>query len=161
MALASPIVGVNSPLPSCTKNLLNKDQEQIESLFEEYPYDQNFYSIQDQLGKEFYNKAGIVKDNTQLNNFLNELRVIKADLDNMGIDDKNRENNTNLVDFIQFQNLLEVGEVVLDAALVRDESRGAHYKTAFPNEEDKFFKAHALYWMEDKVLQSKLLKVAN
>ena len=140
---------------------LQQDQEYIEGLFEEYPYEKNFYEIQNQLGVDFYNKAGIVRDNTELNNFLNELRVIKADLDDMGIGDKNRENNTNLVDFLQFQNLLEVGEVVLDAALVRDESRGAHYKTAFPKEEDKFFKADALYWIEDKVLQSKLVKVVN
>ncbi len=140
---------------------LEKDQEYIDGLFEEYPYEKNFYEIQDQLGVDFYNKAGIVRDNTQLNNFLNELRVIKADLDDMGIGDKNRENNTNLVDFLQFQNLLEVGEVLLDAALVRDESRGAHFKTAFPKEEDKFFKADALYWIEDNVLQNKLLKVVN
>jgi len=140
---------------------LETDQAYIESLFEEYPWEKNFYTIQNDLGESFYNKAGIVRDNTQLNNFLNELRVIKADLENMGIGDKNRENNTNLVDFIEFQNLLEVGEVVLDAALVRDESRGAHFKTAFPNEEEKFFKADSLYWIEDKVLQSKLLKVVN
>ncbi|MCH9740206.1 MAG: FAD-dependent oxidoreductase [Epsilonproteobacteria bacterium] len=138
---------------------LQNDQEYIEGLFEEYPFERNFYKIQDELGEAFYNNAGILRDNTQLNNFLNELRVIKADLDNMGIGDKNRENNTNLVDFLQFQNLLEVGEVVLDAALVRDESRGAHYKTAFPQEEDKFFKADSLYWIEENVLQSKLVKV--
>jgi succinate dehydrogenase/fumarate reductase flavoprotein subunit len=79
----------------------------------------------------------------------------------MGIGDKNRENNTNLVDFLQFQNLLEVGEVVLDASLVRDESRGAHFKTAFPNKDDKLYKAHSVYWMEENVLQNKLVKVVN
>jgi len=140
---------------------LQNDQEYIEGLFEEYPFERNFYTIQDQLGEAFYHNAGMIRDNTQLNNFLNELRVIKADLNNMGIGDKNRENNTNLVDFLQFQNLLEVGEVVLDAALVRDESRGAHYKPAFPHEEDKFFKADACYWIEENVLQSKLVKVVN
>ena len=79
----------------------------------------------------------------------------------MGIGDKQKENNTNLVEFLQFQNLLEIGEVVLDAALVRDESRGAHFKSAFPNEEDKLYKAHSLYWIEEKVLQNKLVKVVN
>ncbi len=150
------------PLPdNQNSNQLQQDQEYIESLFEEYPWEKNFYQIQDELGEKFYTQAGIVRDNTELNNFLNELRVIKADLDNMGIGDKKRENNTNLVDFIQFQNLLEVGEVVLDAALVRDESRGAHFKSAFPKEEDKFFKANALYWIEDNILQNRLEKVVN
>ncbi len=140
---------------------LKKDQEYIEGLFEEYPWEENFYTIQDDLGEKFYKYAGIVRDNTELNNLLNELRVIKADLDNMGIGDKNRENNTNLVDFLQFQNMLEIGEVVLDAALVRDESRGAHFKTAFPQKDDKLYKAHSLYWVEENVLQNKLEKVVD
>ena len=145
--------------PSQTQ--LQSDQEYIEGLREEYPFEENFYTIADQLGEDFYKYAGIVRDNTELNNLLNKLRVIKADLDNMGIGDKSKKNNTNLVEFLQFQNLLEVGEVVLDAALVRDESRGAHFKTAFPNKDEKLYKAHSIYWVEDKVLQNKLVKVVN
>ncbi len=79
----------------------------------------------------------------------------------MGIGDKNRENNTNLVEFLQFQNLLTIGEVVLDASLVRDESRGAHYKPTFPNKDNQYFKAHSLYWIEDGVLQNRLEKVES
>ena len=140
---------------------LQKTKEYIESLFEEYPYQKNFYTLQEELGAKFYKHVGVVKDNTQLNNLLNELRVIKADLDDMGIGDKKRENNTNLVEFLQFQNLLTIGEVVLDASLVRDESRGAHFKPAFPNKDNKLYKAHSLYWLEDDVLQNRLEKVVN
>jgi succinate dehydrogenase / fumarate reductase flavoprotein subunit len=140
---------------------LSKDQEYIESLFEEYPYERNFYQEFDKLGEAFYHKAGIVRDNTELNNLLNELRLVKADIDNMGIGDKSKENNTNLVEFLQFQNMLEIGEVVLDAALVRDESRGAHFKTAFPEKNDAQYKAHSLYWIEESVLQNKLVKVVD
>ncbi|CAA6816947.1 MAG: Succinate dehydrogenase flavoprotein subunit (EC [uncultured Sulfurovum sp.] len=140
---------------------LKESQEYIEGLFEEYPWEQNFYQIQDELGEKFYQYAGIVRDNSELNNLLNEVRVLKANLDNMGIGDKNRTNNNNLVDFLQFQNMLEIGEVVLDAALVRDESRGAHFKSAFPKKDDKLYKVHSLYWIEDQVLQNKLLKVTN
>ncbi len=140
---------------------LEKTKKYIESLFEEYPYQKNFYQIQNELGEKFYKHAGVVRDNTQLNNLLNELRVIKADLDDMGIGDKNRENNTNLVEFLQFQNSLEVGEVLLDSALVRDESRGAHYKEAFPDEDNRYYKAHSLYWIEDGVLQNRLVNVVD
>jgi len=156
-------VGVVPPCrpDATTTNQLQSDQEYINGLLEEYPWTQNFYTLQDQLGEKFYKHAGIVRDNTELNNLLNELRVIKADIDDMGIGDKSQENNTNLVDFLQFQNLLEIGEVVLDAALVRDESRGAHYKSAFPEKQDKLYKAHSVYWIEDKVLQNKLVKVVS
>ena len=154
-------VGCDCHRTDTSTEQLQNDQEYIEGLLEEYPWEQNFYTLQDKLGFDFYKYAGIVRDNTELNNLLNELRVIKADIDNMGIGDKSRENNTNLVDFLQFQNLLEVGEIVLDASLVRDESRGAHFKTAFPNKDDKLYKAHSVYWMEENVLQNKLVKVVN
>ncbi len=151
-------------VPPCRPNApinkqLQTDQEYINGLFEEYPYQQNFYTLQNELGEKFYQNAGIVRDNTKLNNLLNEVRVLKSDLNDMGIGDKNKEHNTNLVDFLQFQNILGVGEILLDASLVRDESRGAHFKKAFPNKDDKLYKAHSLYWLEDKVLQNKFLKV--
>ncbi len=151
----------NSSNPNTPHPQEHKDQAYIDSLFEEYPWEKNFYEIQAQLGSDFYRYAGIVRDNQELNNFLNELRVIRADLDNMGIGDKSRTQNSNLIDFLQFQNLLEIGEVVLDAALVRDESRGAHHKPAFPKEDDALFRAHACYWLENNVLQSKLIKVVS
>ena len=138
---------------------LKVDQDYIDELFEEYPWELNFYDLQNELGEKFYNHVGIVRDNNQLNNTLNELRVIKASLDDMGIGDKNRENNSNLVEFLQFINMLEIGEVVIDSALIRDESRGAHFKEAFPNEEDKIYKAHSIFWIEDNALQNRLLKV--
>ena len=143
------------------KNQLTQDQEYIESLFEEYPWTLNFYDIQNEFGEKFYNHVGIVRDNNQLNNTLNELRVIKASLDDMGIGDKSRENNTNLVEFLQFINILEIGEVVIDSAIIRDESRGAHFKEAFPKEEDKIFKAHSIFWIEDDALQNRLVKVVG
>ena len=141
------------------KTQLTDDQAYIESLLEEYPWELNFYDIQNELGEKFYNHVGIVRDNNQLNNTLNEVRVIKASLEDMGIGDKSKENNTNLVEFIEFVNMLDIAEVLIDASIIRDESRGAHFKEAFPKEEDRFFKAHTLYWIEDKVLQSKLVKV--
>ena len=160
------LVGKNAIASTClsanqnSTQLIN-DKEQIESLFEEYPWELNFYDIQKELGEKFYNHVGIVRENNQLNNTLNELRVIKASLDDMGIGDKRRENNSNLTEFIQFTNMLEIAEVMIDSAIVRDESRGAHAKEAFPKEEDKFFKAHSLYWIENGVLQNRLVKVVE
>ncbi|SFV60222.1 Succinate dehydrogenase flavoprotein subunit [hydrothermal vent metagenome] len=142
-----------------TNTQLTKEKEYIDGLFEKYPWEMNFYDIQNRLGEKFYKYVGIVRDNTQLNNFVNELRVIKASLDNMGIGDKKRENNSNLVDFLQFINILEIGEVLIDSAIVRDESRGAHFKEAFPQEDDKLYKAHSTYWIEESVLQNRLIKV--
>ncbi len=141
-----------------TNTQLKKDMEFIESLFEEYPFSQNFYQIENNLGEKFYKYAGIVRDNNSLNNLLNKIRVIKASIDNMGITDKSKEHNSNLVNFLEFLNILDIGEIVVESALIRDESRGGHYKEAYPSE-DKIYKANSIFWIEDSIIKSKFQKV--
>ncbi|HHH51849.1 MAG TPA: FAD-dependent oxidoreductase [Campylobacterales bacterium] len=141
-----------------TSTQLQKDKEFIDSLFEEYPFEQNFYQLENNLGEKFYKYAGIVRDNNSLNNLLNKIRVIKADIDNMGIKDKTKEYNSNLVDFLQFLNILDIGEIVVESAIIRDESRGAHYKEAYPKEESIYL-AHSLFWLEDNAIQNRFQKV--
>jgi len=76
----------------------------------------------------------------------------------MGIRDKIKEHNSNLVDFLQFLNILDIGEIVVESAIIRDESRGAHYKEAYPKE-DKSYLAHSLFWLEDGAIQNRFQKV--
>ena len=137
---------------------LEKDREFIDSLFEDYPFEQNFYQLENNLGEKFYKYAGIKRDNNQLNNLLNKIRVIKASIDDMGIKDKSREHNSNLINFLEFLNMLDVGEIVVESALIRDESRGAHYKEAYPKE-DKSYLLDSIFWIEDNIIQSKFEKV--
>lgn len=67
----------------------------------------------------------------------------------MGIADKSREYNTNLLEFIEFGNMVELAEVVLVCAVSRNESRGAHQREDFPDENDeKYAGVHSLSWKE-------------
>jgi len=143
-----------------TDTQLQKDKEFVDSLFEEYPFEQNFYQLANNLGEKFYKYAGIVRDNNQLNNLLNKIRVIKADIDNMGIADKTKEYNSNLVDFLQFLNILDIGEIVVESAIIRDESRGAHYKEAYPKEEPTYL-SHSIFWLEDGAIENRFQKVSK
>jgi succinate dehydrogenase/fumarate reductase flavoprotein subunit len=70
----------------------------------------------------------------------------------MGPGDKSREHNTNLIDFLEFANAVELGEMLLSGALRREESRGAHYRKDYPEQNDEEYDAHTLYRKEDGVL---------
>jgi len=48
----------------------------------------------------------------------------------MGVKDKSKVYNTNLIEFIAFRNMLDVCEAVVTGALARKESCGAHYVEA-------------------------------
>ncbi len=54
----------------------------------------------------------------------------------MGILDKSKQYNKNLVEFLEFLNMIEIAEVIARTALNRKESRGSHYRNDYPEERE-------------------------
>jgi succinate dehydrogenase/fumarate reductase flavoprotein subunit len=112
----------------------------------------NFYEKRDFIGKIFYRNAGIVRNDAHLKAVLAAIRQIQQELPFMGVGDKRHGHNTNLIDFIEFGNALELSEILLVGAISRNESRGAHYREDYPDQHDERYGAHSIYWKEDGVL---------
>jgi succinate dehydrogenase / fumarate reductase flavoprotein subunit len=112
----------------------------------------NFYEKREFIGKIFYHNAGIVRDDMGLKAVLAAVRQIQKEIPFMGIGDKSRGCNLNLVEFIEFGNALELAEILLVGAIHRKESRGAHYRSDFAEQNDQAFGLHSLFWKEDGVL---------
>ena len=103
-----------------------------------YTNEMNFYENQAKLGELFYKHVGIKRDKTELQSVLDEVKKMKRNLSKMGVGDKTKEYNTNLIEFLEFKNMLEISELILISAINRDESRGAHFRVDFPNSDNKF-----------------------
>ncbi len=112
----------------------------------------DFYQKREFLGKIFYNNAGIVRDEMGLKAVLGALRQIQKEIPFMGPKDKSKLYNTNLVEFIEFGNMVELSEIILVCAISRNESRGAHFRSDIPQENDMAYKAHTITWKDDGVL---------
>ena len=80
------------------------------------------------LGKLLYKKCGIVRKKEELKQALKTLRDMKNDIPFMGIGDKGEKYNTNLIEFLKFINTLEISKLVLEGAIDRNESVGAHFR---------------------------------
>lgn len=98
----------------------------------------NFYEIQKELGDLFYLHVGIKRDEKSLQKVLEKVLEIKKVLPDMGVLDKEKKYNTNLIEFLEFKNMLEISEIILLSALSRKESRGAHFRLDFKTEDKKF-----------------------
>jgi succinate dehydrogenase / fumarate reductase flavoprotein subunit len=118
----------------------------------------NFYKKRDEVGKLFYESVGIVRDESRLDNALQKLRKIKRDLPLMGIDDRYQSYNRNLIEFLEFINMVELGEVILLSAIKRCESRGAHYRSDYPHQDDKNFALHTLSRKIDQEIEISFVK---
>jgi succinate dehydrogenase / fumarate reductase flavoprotein subunit len=111
-----------------TRNKLDiKGQDFLNSI-KEYKNEIDFYEQRERINEIFYKKVGIVRNKTDLQNALDEIKEIKSSVSLMGVKDETKIYNTNLVEFLEFVNMLDVCEEVLDAAIKRDVSCGAHYR---------------------------------
>ncbi len=100
----------------------------------------DFYKIKKQLGIDFYKDVGLFRSEEKLQVLLQKVKNWKTQLPKMGVTDKGKIYNTNLKEFIEFTNILHLAEVVILSALQRKESRGAHYRVDFPDENKEFAK---------------------
>ena len=57
--------------------------------------------------------------------------------------------NTDLIETLEFDNLIAQAVVTMDSALNRTESRGAHAREDFPDRDDKNWMKHTLAWMDE------------
>lgn len=127
---------------------LQIDKSHIKELFER-EVNVNFYEQREALGKLFYSHVGIVRENSQLNDALEKVISMQVALPQMGISDKAKENNQNLIEFLEFSNALLLAPTTISAAIARDESRGAHFKLGFEEEHEDFAKHMVLQWKRE------------
>ncbi len=98
----------------------------------------DFYKIREELGDMFYKNVGISRDKNTLQNTLDEVQEYINQLPLMGVSDNSQVYNTNRIEFLEFKNMLELSRLVLISALSREESRGAHYRSDFVCEDEKY-----------------------
>ena len=89
--------------------------------------------LRERLYDLMWDKVGIIRDAAGLRAALVELDAISGELANTGIADANRAFNLTWHDWLNLKSLVETSLVIAQAALAREDSRGAHYREDFPD----------------------------
>ena len=88
--------------------------------------------------------AGIYRTESSLAAGAQTLRKLQERSTNVGLDDHSLTFNTELIAALELSFMLDVAEAMVQSALQRTESRGAHQRTDFPKRNDEKFLAHSL-----------------
>jgi fumarate reductase flavoprotein subunit len=88
--------------------------------------------------------AGIYRDLAGLSGAAAEIEELKARFRGIALADASHTFNTELVAYLELENMLDVAESILHSGLERRESRGAHQRTDYPRRDDETFLAHSL-----------------
>ena len=98
---------------------------------------ENPYQISKELGELMTENCTVVRYNDRLKKSVEKIREMKERWKNCNVLDTGNLANRSLSFTNQLWNMLELGEVIATSALLRDESRGAHYKPEFSLPEPK------------------------
>lgn len=88
--------------------------------------------------------AGIYRNGETLAKATDKLRELRERAATATIDDTTRTFNTEFIGALELDGMLDVAECIVHSALRREESRGAHQRTDFPDRDDQRFLAHSL-----------------
>ena len=78
-----------------------------------------------------WEKVAIVREEKTLNEALKELQKMQENLDKLDVGDK-KQYNTELMTALEVINMVEICILTVKSAILRRESRGAHFRSDFP-----------------------------
>ncbi len=105
---------------------------------------ENIYALRKELQKTMDSQVAVFRTGSALESALKKIKELKERLPNASVKDQGRVYNTDLLSALEMDNLLDLAEVIVNGALTRTESRGAHARRDFPQRDDVNWLKHTL-----------------
>jgi succinate dehydrogenase / fumarate reductase flavoprotein subunit len=108
--------------------------------------------LRSSMQKTMQTKCAVFRTEKTLKEGINEIRKPLDGMKDLSVQDKSLVFNTDLVETLEFDNLISQALTTMESAYHRKESRGAHAREDFTKRDDKNFMKHTLAWQDgDKV----------
>jgi succinate dehydrogenase / fumarate reductase, flavoprotein subunit len=116
-----------------------KRQSEINSKLMSNEGTENPFKLWRELGETMTKHATVIRYNKGLEEADKKILELMDRYKKVNLSDRSQWANTSFAFTRQLYNMLELSRVVVGGAILRDESRGAHYKPDFPDRNDEKF----------------------
>jgi len=109
--------------------------------------------VRDSLQDEMMEKAGVFREAKGLTAMRDKLGEIRQRYRQVKVEDRGRKYNTELLEVLELGGMIELAETLVEGALAREESRGAHSREDFPKRDDPNWLKHTLAYQTAKGIE--------
>ena len=102
------------------------------------------------MQKTMQSKCAVFRTEKTLKEGVDDIRKAYDGMESISVKDKSLVFNTDLVETLEFDNLIRQAITTVDSAYNRQESRGAHAREDFPKRDDEKFMQHTIAWCNGK-----------
>lgn len=106
-------------------------------------------NIRSELQSVMMDDCGVYRDEAGLKRVQVKIAELRKRYESVGVSDKGKGFNTELLEAMELENLLDLADSTVASALARKESRGAHAREDFPKRDDQNFLKHTLAFRKE------------
>ena len=115
--------------------------------------------IREVMGSTMDSLVGVYRKEPDLKAALNMIRELKERFKKVFAGNTDKRFNYTLVRILELENMLDLAEVITMGALMRRESRGAHWRTDYPKRDDENFLKHSLFTKIEDYIKTEYIDV--
>ena len=131
-----------TPMPSPSRAALDDEDARIRAVFDREQSSRRVSEIRAELGQVMDEKCSVYRDEERLKEALEVVMRLKEEAKTASVDDRGTVFDQDLLGALELQFMTDNAETILVSAIERKESRGAQYRTDFPERNDEEWLKH-------------------